>query len=65
MAASGSGLDDKRWNFEQEIRDVFNASLKRSFPELKEEEAVIYDSQLGTPGDFNWYNVLFFTFFSI
>ncbi|PWA86902.1 arginyl-tRNA synthetase, class Ic [Artemisia annua] len=58
MAASGTGLDDKRWNFEQEIRDVFNASLKRSFPELKEEEAVIYDSQLGTPGDFNCQNVL-------
>ncbi|PWA59642.1 arginine--tRNA ligase, chloroplastic/mitochondrial [Artemisia annua] len=57
MAASGSDLDDKRWNFEQEIRDVFNASLKCSFPELK-EEAVIYDSQLGMPGDFNCQNVL-------
>ncbi|PWA52741.1 hypothetical protein CTI12_AA450880 [Artemisia annua] len=57
MAASGTGLDDKRWNFEQEIRDVFNASLKRSFPELK-EEAMIYDSQLGKRGDFNCQNVL-------
>lgn len=52
-------LEDKRWNYEQEIIDAFNASLKCSFPELKEEEAVLYDSRLGMPGDFNWYNVFF------
>lgn len=59
MAASGTALDDKRWKYEQEIIDAFNASLKCSFPELKEEEAVLYDSRLGMPGDFNWYNVFF------
>lgn len=57
IADTNEILEEKRWNFEQEIRDAFNASLKRSFPELK-EEALLYDSQLGIPGDFNCQNVL-------
>ncbi|GJU62390.1 hypothetical protein Tco_1244225 [Tanacetum coccineum] len=53
---------DKRWRgLEEEMRVVFDASIKHSFPELKDEEdAVIYNNQEGTvtPGDVNCQNVL-------
>ncbi|GKC46905.1 hypothetical protein Tco_1064627 [Tanacetum coccineum] len=41
---------DKRWRgLEEEMRVVFDASIKHSFPELKDEEdAVIYNNQEGT-----------------
>ncbi|PWA63563.1 arginine--tRNA ligase, chloroplastic/mitochondrial [Artemisia annua] len=61
MAASTSAMEveddekeDKRWSLQEEISNLFDASLNRGF-RLFEEEANICPSQEEEHGDYNWY----------
>ena len=56
--------EDKRWSFQEEISKLFAASLKSSFPEF-EQKPVIYASQEGQDGDYNWYVYIRFYFLSL